>query len=80
MAGRQTNDGWEEALALEPPPHHLCMDTAWTFSDKYSGSLGVTYTASPGSFSTKAHPEGSSEASPGACRSQHPDLQPVWRL
>lgn len=65
---------------LQSPHPHPCMDAAWTLSDKYSGSLGLAFTTSSGSFSSKAHPEGSSEAAPGACRSQHPDPQPAWQL
>ena len=51
--------------------------SAWLLSNKNNSAFDLGYTASPGSFGSKADQEGPPKAAQGVCRSQDPDTQPT---
>lgn len=68
MESRQSTAGKKLWLLT---PH----TSAWLLSNKNNSAFDLGYTASPGSFGSKADQEGPPEAAQGACGSQDPDTQ-----
>ena len=70
MESRQSTVG--KKLWLQTP-----HTSAWLLSNENNSAFDLGYTASPGSFGSKADQQGQPEAAQGARRSQHPDALPT---